>query len=418
MAFQMKARHVAGFFAMAVVSLLFAEVMLQALAWALPGVDRLVSPREFVVKDARLGHRPSPRNPDHDFRGFRNAAVPREAFVVALGDSQTYGTGVSREQAWPQQVRVMSGLVTYNMAFGGYGPGHSVVLLDEALGLKPKVIIEAFYAGNDLYDTYSFVYNEGRLIALRSSDRRTLNAIAEADSQRPLTPEIAQHFQSLFGPAVTENDPARRAGLKTYLSESSRLYGMLRAVKRSLSRRGRGPSILRTEDWESITRQARKLDQYVQVYETERVKTVFTSDYRLLGNSLDDPRIAEGFRMAMDAMVLMRDRCRDAGVAFQVLLLPTKEFAFGEVANNAFVQANPAYGRLLQNEALLWSKTREVLSERGVEVLDAVPRLRESLRNGKQLYHMTVDGHPNPAGHQAIAVFVLEELAKRGLVRQ
>ena len=45
------------------------------------------------------------------------------------------------------------------MAWGGWGPVHSLILLDEAISLHPKIIIEAFYAGNDLFDAFNIVYN-------------------------------------------------------------------------------------------------------------------------------------------------------------------------------------------------------------------------------------------------------------------
>ena len=58
------------------------------------------------------------------FRGFRH--------IVAIGDSQTYGMAVRREQAWPQQIETLSGRTVYNMSFGGYGLVEGLALLEEA----------------------------------------------------------------------------------------------------------------------------------------------------------------------------------------------------------------------------------------------------------------------------------------------
>jgi hypothetical protein len=77
---------------------------------------------------------------------------------VVLGDSQTHGNNASREKAWPQQLAAYTGSSTYQMAYGGWGPPQYRALVDDALALKPKIVIVALYAGNDLLDSVRFVY--------------------------------------------------------------------------------------------------------------------------------------------------------------------------------------------------------------------------------------------------------------------
>lgn len=143
------------------------------LAFVSPRVDRLLtSPRTpnaipHSVPDARLVLRPNPTYPGHDRKGFRNLKVPAKTHIVALGDSQTYGHGVEPEDAWPRQLESMTGKKVYSMAWGGYGPTHSLVMWDEAIALSPKIVIEAFYAGNDLFDSFNHVYNQGQLPELK-----------------------------------------------------------------------------------------------------------------------------------------------------------------------------------------------------------------------------------------------------------
>ena len=57
-----------------------------------PYSSRVLIPR--TVPDDRFGKMPNPKYPGHDSKGFRNLTLPTEADIVALGDSQTYGTGV------------------------------------------------------------------------------------------------------------------------------------------------------------------------------------------------------------------------------------------------------------------------------------------------------------------------------------
>ena len=153
----------------------FTIALLEGFLWALclilPKANFVLS-RAYTaagLPDDTLGFRPNPAYMEHDSRGFRNGSVPENARIVCIGDSQTYGSGVgvTREQAWPQQLEKISGERTYNMAFGTYCPTHYLVLSDEALAMKPSVIIVTFYTGNDLYDAFNMVYEEINWNSLR-----------------------------------------------------------------------------------------------------------------------------------------------------------------------------------------------------------------------------------------------------------
>ena len=109
--------------------------------------------------------------PGEEVRGWRNAAVLARADVVAIGDSQTYGSNAVADDAWPQQLGRMLHRSTYQMAHGGWGPGEYLVTLDEALRLRPKVILIGFYLGNDLGDAYARVYHTAHLAAAQPDPR-------------------------------------------------------------------------------------------------------------------------------------------------------------------------------------------------------------------------------------------------------
>jgi len=146
-----------------IIILVAVEIFLQFVSYISPTVHYiLLSPYPVIpniIKDSRLEHRPNPAWPDHDKKGFRNKFVPRNADIVALGDSQTYGVKVLRHQSWPQGVKVLrhqswpqqlarlSNKKIYNMACGGYGQAHHLILLEEAIEFKPKLIIETLYTG-------------------------------------------------------------------------------------------------------------------------------------------------------------------------------------------------------------------------------------------------------------------------------
>jgi hypothetical protein len=111
-----------------------------------------------LIKDPVLGLKLAPNAQGHDANGFRNDTVFQHVDIVALGDSQTWGVNVERQDAWPQQLSKMSGRSVYNMGLGGFGPVQYRVLTPQALRLTPKVIIAGLYLGNDIYDAYNMAY--------------------------------------------------------------------------------------------------------------------------------------------------------------------------------------------------------------------------------------------------------------------
>jgi hypothetical protein len=115
------------------------------------------------------------------------------------------------------------------MAFSGYGPTHSLLLLHEAIDLNPKLIIDAFYAGNDLYDSYSHVYERMQLPDLKTSDPGVIRAISAAENLDPLAQKISRLFWLNCGEG--QYHPPTSGAFREFFSMHSRLYGLARAAK-------------------------------------------------------------------------------------------------------------------------------------------------------------------------------------------
>ncbi len=76
------------------------EGLLQLAALANSRIALLLSPGiPKAIPDERLRIRPNPALPDHDASGYRNPVVLERADIVVMGDSQTYGSEVSRKNA-------------------------------------------------------------------------------------------------------------------------------------------------------------------------------------------------------------------------------------------------------------------------------------------------------------------------------
>jgi len=401
------------------------EAMLALLSAAIPGVARVMSrndlPLNTAISDKKLGYRPNPQYSEHDRNGFRNKSIPKNASVVALGDSQTYGVGVSPEQAWPQQLAYFGKIATYNMAFSAWGPTHSLLLLQEAIDLKPRLIIEAFYAGNDLYDSYFHVYGMGQLPELKADDPNTLKAVGDAETHDPLPERISRLFDNSLRDspqptnAVNGSDAHEHGFLREYLAEHSKLYGLARAAKVVYQNKTRVPSMSRNLDWLKSNQQD-STNKYWQIFDDGRMRTIFTPDYRLCALDLDDPRIAEGFRISLKAIDLMNQRAQAAGIKFVVLLLPSKELSFKNVVLKHPDRVPAVYRTLVHNEELMWRETKHSLTLGGIYFIDTLPVLNALVNSGIQPYKASWDGHPNSLGHSIIAQLVLSEIEQNNLL--
>jgi len=388
-----------------VLTLVFLELLLHLSAAVFEPVANTLRmyPRgpHAPIKDVGLGHRPNPTHPEHDARGFRNPAALDRAEILALGDSQTYGAGVESDEAWPRVLEAMTGRTTYSMAYGGYGPVHGWVLLDEALDLEPEAIVYGFYAGNDLFDSYTLVHVEGqrRELVASSVDLARLRAL---HAESPLVEKANELFQGGF-PA----NPAR-----AFLSEHSKLYGLLRALRRVADRSVEGePS-----SWPSLEGRARASGGRLVAFRSGAQRTVFTPRYRLLALDLEDPRIREGLRLSLEALARMHERSAGHGVEFRALLIPTKEYVFRHVVELSARDVGEEYRKLVRLEARLWREVREFLDERGIAFLDAAPTLTGILADGaSQPYRISSDGHPNPLGQRVLARLVADALEAAGL---
>ena len=125
---------------------------------------------EFLISDPIVGVRAQTLFPDlgsmgpHDLLGFRNLAVPNEADILVIGDSQTYGNNVVIWENWPTFLRTQlpAGTVVYSMATGGWGAVQYLYAFSKSLVLNPKIVIVAFYTGNDAIETVNFALSSDR----------------------------------------------------------------------------------------------------------------------------------------------------------------------------------------------------------------------------------------------------------------
>jgi hypothetical protein len=286
-----------GSLALLLATLAFLEAALSQLSARSKSIHLLLSDVPPEVSDPVLGLRLNPEFPDHDKAGFRNTSVLESAYFVALGDSQTYGTWVRSEEAWPHQLSELSKESVYNMGVPGYGPIQSLALTNQAMSLHPRRVVEAFYAGNDLYDAFSMVYKRSQFVDLRSKDPNVITAIRNAETKSRIGDEFT------VGPGLPDSNPP--SVVRRYLVQHSSLWGLLRAAKAAAVTTNLVSNVSPEARWADLVRLARSSGGRWAPFEKGPVRTVFTPRYRFAALDMDDPRIREGFRVSMEAMKRM-----------------------------------------------------------------------------------------------------------------
>lgn len=357
---------------------------------------------EVRVGDERLGQRGNRLLPDHDEEGWRNASRPARAEVVAIGDSQTWGSEVSRAEAWPRIAEELSGLRVYSMALGGYGPWEYAQLVPDALRLEPERVLVALYFGNDLADAWNDVYVRGRAPELASDDPALRAEMERAAVRAPLHAAWTRTRAARRSPLRPLAD-ALLAGLDEHTASFRLVRGAIRAVQ------GPPPRIESSDrsDFERYRRRARAAEPgLLEAFEDGVRSTVFVPRARLAVVDGADPRIADAVRIFAALLERMQQACADRA-ELAVVLVPTKELVYAERVARRAAPVHDDYHRLVRAESELRERIFRVLETAGVARIDTLPFLRASLEAGRAPYLMDWNGHPNAEGNRAIARAVI-----------
>ena len=141
-------------------------------------------------------------------------------------------------------------------------------------------------------------------------------------------------------------------------------------------------------------------------FQTDRFRLSSTPGYRGQAVDLQDRRVAEGLRLTIEMLGLMRQRALAADTRFAVILIPTKELALSDAVYAQATNVPSRFKRTAENEDAVFQELRAQLAARQIEVIDALPALQALVRGGELPYSPTKDGHLDPRGQQLIAELV------------
>ncbi|HSL02167.1 MAG TPA: hypothetical protein VK901_01335 [Nitrospiraceae bacterium] len=377
-----------------------------------------------VFPDERLGYRPNPNFHGHDSRGWRNNSSPLErADIVVIGDSHVYGSD------WPQRVGARLHRTVYQMGVGGYGPAQYALLLDEAMAFEPQVIIAAYDYGDDIYDSYRFVYRIGNL--KRSALDTALDssfALMTVKSQQALTqaetidPGLLRRKYLDCGKPVEVPDPRLQVVHEILASPPLAPLmdeGMLQRAVALLTDRSAPVKVLRKRFSTTVEAHPNAEDVWPKLcyrYRDQKLTTLFSPGYRLLVLDDTDPRIVEGERIALLAYQLIAQRCRRPRCSFYVMMIPTKESAFRARVESSL--GHQSYMVDLWNaEKRAHANASAFFTREHIATIDTLPFLEELIASDVNPYPEDSDIHPVEVGYDAIARAVVEQLERDGIGR-
>ena len=398
-----------------VFTVIILEIALHLAADAFPQVAVILNPSVFDgtyvepgLLDPELISRGNPRYPEHDANGFRNRAIPDSADIVTIGDSQTYGSGVAFDQAWPRVLEKLSSCRIYNMAFGGYGPLQYSVLAREAVRFKPRLIFVAIYFGNDFYNNWEMYLRSPKKYPVPEN---LLEPALELERSMPLSRDVEDFFR--MGQAdptesstesPTEGSRSLRhflGSMRHFLSRNSTLWGFGRAIK---NRFFATPETVLSNEFEIAIRalKPKQLD-YASVFRGTDWRTILTSRYREAVQNSDDPRIRVGYWLTEWAIQDINKFAKQIGIASTFVLLPTKESVFAPKIPDA--KGHRFFEKLIAEENLHRQRLIQYMQKANINYIDMARALRS---NAQQPYFANADGHPNAIGNKVIAANLVE----------
>jgi lysophospholipase L1-like esterase len=360
----------------------------------------------FVPPEVAPG--PTRRFPFHtDAEGFRNAAVRDPIAVAALGDSFTDAMTLPVEQAWPARLEARLGVTVQNYGTAGFGPQQEErVLEDFALRHHPRVVVVAFFAGNDIFNAESFDDFDRAPEAARPRPPgwRIKDTVARFDELYLVSlvragAEAVHDRWSGLGPARADEHPGESG------ADGAAPPGIAASFDRGM---------------------------FMVPVAGRALRVALMPPYlNTLRFSEQELRARRGWPLTRRSVEGMQQLCRAGGAELVVMFVPFKSQVYLPLLRRSFsppeleralafyfrgmgpaVDAGTlAAHRLAQNDLL-----GTLCAERGISFLDLTPTLEREVDSGRNVYFPD-DSHWNAVGHEVAAAALAEFLRARGLAR-
>lgn len=332
-----------------------------------------------------------------DSEGFRNPVTRERIAVAALGDSFTDGLIVPREQTWPAQLEKILGTPVQNYGTAGFGPQQErYVLEDFAIHHHPKVVVIAFFAGNDIFDAESF-----------AKFQQSPTDSAEIPGWK--IKKVVMRYQTFY----------------PYTLSSMALQGVWRRdVQTADQTLQPAPAAAAASLPDSASQPRAYFNRgmfHFPVHGQEMSVAIMPAYLRTLNYSREWFAARPGWELTRRTYLEIKQTAAQNGATLVVMFIPFKSQVFLPLLQRAFSSGDlnrdfrfyfrenqsdanvavMAKNRLAQNELM-----RTFCEDNGLPFLDLTPAIQQQIEQGNNLYFPD-DAHWNAAGH----AFAAQELA-------
>ena len=342
------------------------------------------------------------RYPFHtDREGFRNEATRDEIAIAALGDSFTDALTMAREASWPAQLEARLGVAVQNYGTAGFGPQQQrLVLQDFALSHHPRIVVLAFFAGNDIRDAERFEEFE-----------RGDGSLAQPASGWPIREIVIRADSWYLTSAIQAAVSSVAAGTVSFAHAEVPDASVPRPV---------------ADDYHA------RFDRGVFSVPVNGhvLRFAFMPPYlNLLNFSESDLAARRGWALLLENMRVMQRASRDAGAQFVLMFIPFKSQVYLPLLQRTFAKealsealhfslkdapSRPDIDRFARNRLAQNTLMQRFCEQAGIPFLDLTPVLQARVDSGLNIYFQD-DSHFNEDGEALAAETLADFLARLGL---
>jgi len=358
----------------------------------------------------RMGYIPTPATGgalhrfifQSDAEGFRNPGVRERFDVAALGDSFTDAMTMTVEASWPARLERALGMTVQNYGTAGFGPQQELLVLKDFVARhRPRVVVLAFFAGNDIFDAEAFdaFQRSGGTQTRVQQGWRIKDVVSRADTWFVVSAlRAGAHW------AASHQAPTVAAAAPAPSLSSGGLPSRLRSADSSRSYGEATPSFDR--------------GMFDLPVAGRRLPFAFMPPYlNTLNFSERELESRLGWRLTRDAIAEMHEESRSFGAEFAVMFVPFKSQVYlpilertfsADALRSSFSFYLEAYGREVDVKRLSVNRLaqnhlmRRFCEQAGIPFVDSTPALERLAQFGENVYFPD-ESHLNEAGEAVLA---------------